>query len=222
MTPRVLGLKLPCREAYNQLNMKPVNIEPGRFVKRTSRSGREHTWRRAYAALVIGLVLQAGLAAAQNLVTNPGFETGDTSGWFAFGTPTIAAETSQVHSGTYAALVSNRSATYMGIAQSFVGVLQSGQNYNVSAWVSLVSGANQTMHLTMQKTDGSGLPTPGATITHGPKRSMLHGIEAKARRPGRCLGSINWTSSVSSDNWDDEFDWPIPLPAIPPTRRGLP
>jgi glucuronoarabinoxylan endo-1,4-beta-xylanase len=44
----------------------------------------------------------------------------------------------------------------MGIAQSFMGVLQSGQNYNVSAWVSLVSGANQTMHLTMQKIDSSG------------------------------------------------------------------
>jgi glucuronoarabinoxylan endo-1,4-beta-xylanase len=132
-------------------------MEPARFVKRTGRSGRGRTRRGAYAPLVIGLVLQAGLAAAQNLVTNPGFETGDTSGWFAFGsTTTISAETSQVHSGTYAALVSNRSATYMGIAQSFVGVLQSGQNYNVSAWVNLVSGASQTMHLTMQKIDGSG------------------------------------------------------------------
>jgi endo-1,4-beta-xylanase len=107
-------------------------------------------------ALVFRLVHQAGTAAAQNLVTNPGFETGNTSGWFAFGTPTIAIETSKVHAGAYAAEVSNRTATYMGIAQSFVGVLQSGQTYNVSAWVMVVSGGNQTMQLTMQKTDGSG------------------------------------------------------------------
>jgi len=107
-------------------------------------------------ATVFGLVLQAGTVAAQNLVTNPGFETGNTSGWFAFGTPTIAIETSKVHSGACAAAVSNRTASYMGIAQSFVGILQSGQTYNVSAWVMAVSGGNQTMQLTMQKTDGSG------------------------------------------------------------------
>ena len=73
-------------------------------------------------ALILGfLFLGAVFASAQNLVTNPGFETGDTTGWFAFGSPTISAETSQVHSGTYAAQVSNRTQTYMGIAQSFVG-----------------------------------------------------------------------------------------------------
>ena len=76
-------------------------------------------------------ILQSWLAAAQsNLTTNPGFETGDTSGWFAFGPPSISAETSQVHSGTYACLVTNRSATWNGIAQSFVGVLQAGQTHS--------------------------------------------------------------------------------------------
>ena len=39
----------------------------------------------AQHALVMGLMLQGGIAAAQNLATNPGFETGDTTGWFAFG-----------------------------------------------------------------------------------------------------------------------------------------
>src|SRR5579862_271513 len=107
--------------------------------------------------LLLGLLVTAGWSGqAQNLVTNPGFETGNTSGWFAFGSPTISVETSQVHSGTYACLVTNRTATYMGIAQSFVGVLTPGQTYNVSAWVRLVSGGNQTMQLTMQKIDGSG------------------------------------------------------------------
>ena len=110
-------------------------------------------------------VLQAAFASAQNLVTNPGFETGDTTGWFAFGSPTISAQTIQVHSGSYAGLVTNRTATYMGIAQSCLGDLQSGQTYNVSAWVRLVGGGNQTMQLTMQKMDGSG--TSYAAIASG-------------------------------------------------------
>jgi endo-1,4-beta-xylanase len=108
------------------------------------------------AILSLALMMQLSMSInAQNLVTNPGFETGNTTGWFAFGSPTISAETSQVHSGTYAAQVSNRTGTYMGIAQSFSGVLQTGQTYNVSAWVMLTSGGSQTMQLTMQMTIGS-------------------------------------------------------------------
>jgi glucuronoarabinoxylan endo-1,4-beta-xylanase len=115
--------------------------------QKNSRSNRKY-------ALILVFVIQAGLAGAQNLAINPGFETGDTTGWFAFGSPNISAQTIQVHSGSYAGLVTNRTATYMGIAQSFLGDLQSGQTYNVSAWVRLVGGGNQTMQLTMQKTDG--------------------------------------------------------------------
>jgi glucuronoarabinoxylan endo-1,4-beta-xylanase len=92
----------------------------------------------------------------QNLATNPGFETGDTSGWFAFGAPTISAQSTQVHSGTFAALVQNRTATYNGIAQTLTSVLQPNQTYNISAWVRIGSGAAQTMQLTLKKTDAGG------------------------------------------------------------------
>jgi hypothetical protein len=107
--------------------------------------------------LSLAILLQAGIAAAQNLATNPGFETGNTSGWFGFGSPALIPEKNQVHSGTYACLVTNRTATYMGIAQSLQGVLQSGQTYNISAWVKLASGSNQTMQLTFQQEDGNGV-----------------------------------------------------------------
>jgi len=134
----------------------PGNSAALTLLTAVKRNGFKNKWLSAQATLVIGCVLQAGMAAAQNLVTNPGFETGNTSGWFPFGSPTLTVETSQVHSGTYAAEVTGRTATYMGIAQSFAGILQVGQTYNVSAWVRLVSGTNQTMQLTIQKTDGSG------------------------------------------------------------------
>ena len=92
----------------------------------------KNKWLSAQAALLIGIALQSWMASAQNLATNPGFETGDTTGWFAFGSPTISAQTSQVHSGSYAGLVTDRTAAWNGIAQSFQGVLQQGQPYTVS------------------------------------------------------------------------------------------
>ncbi len=122
-------------------------------------------------SLLLGSAVQAQIATAQNLVTNPGFETGNTSGWFGFGSPTLTAETSLVHSGSYAALVSNRTATYMGIAQSFGGVLQPNTTYTISAWVQLAKGPSQTMYLTMQQEDGNGINyynvATGNAITNG-------------------------------------------------------
>jgi glucuronoarabinoxylan endo-1,4-beta-xylanase len=80
-------------------------------------------------------------------------------------------ETSQVHSGAYAAQVTGRTSTWNGIAQSLIGDLQAGQTYNVSAWLRLVSGGNQTMQLTLQKIDGSGtnytLITSGSVSSNG-------------------------------------------------------
>jgi glucuronoarabinoxylan endo-1,4-beta-xylanase len=136
------------------------------------KNGLKNKWLSTQAALAIGFVLQAGLAAAQtNLVTNPGFETGDTSGWTIQGPCTLSVETSQVHSGTYACLVTNRTQTYSGIAQSLLGKLQSGQSYNVLAWVQLASGGGQTIQVTVVKTDGSGTsyvqPAVGYATTNG-------------------------------------------------------
>jgi glucuronoarabinoxylan endo-1,4-beta-xylanase len=119
---------------------------------------------RLLSPAVIALVLQAGLAAAQmqtNLLTNPAFETGNTTGWQPFGSPTLTAENAQVHSGNFACSVTGRTATYMGISQSMLGLLQAGQTNGVSAWVRLNGGTNETMQLTVQKTDGG---TTGYTL----------------------------------------------------------
>ena len=80
-------------------------------------------------ALVIGFLLHAGLASAQqtNLLANPGFETGNTAGWSAFGSPTLTAEGAQVHTGSFACAVTGRTGTFMGISQSLVGLAQSAR-----------------------------------------------------------------------------------------------
>ena len=109
----------------------------------------------AYAALVIVIMLHAGTAAAQNLITNPGFESGSISPWASFGgSITLSVQTTQVHSGTYAAEVTNRTQTYEGISQSVLSILTPGQTYNVSAWVRLVNGVNQNVQMTVQTTIG--------------------------------------------------------------------
>jgi O-glycosyl hydrolase len=129
-------------------------------VSRLNRPGKRKGFKLGWAGvrtmLAVGFAAQAGIAAAQNLATNPGFETGNTTGWFAFGSPSISAQSSQVHSGSFAGQVTNRTATFNGIAQSFQGVLQANQTYSISAWLRLVSGSSQTMQLTMQKVDGNG------------------------------------------------------------------
>ncbi len=106
--------------------------------------------------MVIGLLLQGTSVFAQNLASNPGFEAGNTSGWFPFGSPTISAETSVVHTGNFACLVTNRTMSFMGAAQSFGGILQTGQVYNVSTWVQMVNDNNQNVQIECQKIDGNG------------------------------------------------------------------
>ena len=92
------------------------------------------------------------MVVAQNIARNPVFETSNTSGWSPFSSPTISASTPQVHAG----LVTNRTATYMGISQSFFGTLQPNQPYAVSVWVRLAAGANQIIQVPAQIIDGSG------------------------------------------------------------------
>src|SRR5271165_6041510 len=122
-------------------------------------------WRLGMLALLVTTMMLTTTSLGQNLAVNPGFESGSTASWFGFGSPTISTETAVVHSGSYAGMVTNRTATYMGIAQSFLGVLQTNQTYIVSVWLQLVTGPSQTVQVTAQKIDGSG--TTYAAITSG-------------------------------------------------------
>ena len=167
-------------------------------------------------ALVIGFLLHAGLASAQqtNLLANPGFETGNTAGWSAFGSPTLTAEGAQVHTGSFACAVTGRTGTFMGISQSLVGLaqsgqIQSGQVYNVSAWVMLDGGTNQTMQLTMQKTDGSG--TGYTQIASGTVASsgwtQLSGTYTY--NPSGSVSALNFYAEVPSSSTNSYFIYDV-------------
>ena len=158
------------------------------------------TWLCAQHALVIGLILQGGTAAAQNLATNPGFETGSTTGWFIWGPCTLSVETYQVNSGNYACEVSGRTDTWNGIAQSLLGVLQPSQTYNFSVWLRLASGSSQTMALTLQQVDGSGTSytwiASGSVSTNG----WIQFAGQYAFNPSGTVSALNLYAEVPSSS----------------------
>jgi endo-1,4-beta-xylanase len=105
---------------------------------------------------------------AQNLLQNPGFESGTTS-WSGWGPVSLSSSTAQPRTGSRSALVANRTDAWNGVAQSLLGVLQPTNTYRISAWVRLASGSNQPVLLTMHKVDGSG--TSYQTVASGTGQS---------------------------------------------------
>jgi GH35 family endo-1,4-beta-xylanase len=107
------------------------------------------------SAICCLLLVCSSRASAQNLLQNPGFESG-TVGWSAWGPVSFTSSTAQAHSGARSALIQNRTDTWNGVAQSLLTVLQPSNTYRISAWVRLASGTGQPVMLTMHKVDGGG------------------------------------------------------------------
>jgi hypothetical protein len=93
-------------------------------------------------------------AIPQNLLANPGFETGDATGWMSnWG---LAADTNPVHDGNYSGLASGRTATWDGAWQSLLGLMDDGKTYRISGWVMLQNADSNYVQLTVKKTDLGG------------------------------------------------------------------
>jgi len=88
-------------------------------------------WGFASSIALVGMMLNA--AQAQNLVTNPGFESG-TNDWFSFGPATVVAS-SGGHSGAACAGIALPTGSSPGIGQRMPPELQPGQTYTWSAWL---------------------------------------------------------------------------------------
>ena len=89
-------------------------------------------------------ILSAFQIGAQNLALNPGFESG-TTGWSGYGSVTFTSSSAQPHIGSRSALVQNRTATWNGVAQSLLGVLQPTNTYRISAWDRYWSGGSDCL-----------------------------------------------------------------------------
>ena len=91
-----------------------------------------------------------------NLITNPGMETGNTTGWAVNGAGTISASTAQKHSGSYSLLHTGRTATWNGSMQNITSKVQNGRTYACSGWVRLDNTSSASIIMTIKKVDGGG------------------------------------------------------------------
>ncbi len=94
-------------------------------------------------------------AIAENLLTNPGFESGNTSGWTDWGCD-LMATTSPVHTGSYSGLASDRTESWQGPVQSVLGDMEDGKTYRISGWIRLQNADSSSIGLTVQQTDSGG------------------------------------------------------------------
>lgn len=100
----------------------------------------------------------AALAGASNVLGNPGFEASSSmSGWVTFGgTPTLQGSTLSKHGGTRSALISDRSATYMGIARDIRNLVQVDKGHDLRIWVRTRQNLAATYDLGIKRVDAAG------------------------------------------------------------------
>jgi hypothetical protein len=152
-----LGPVSPCLDAGNNADVpgditKDLNGLP-RFID----SCRNDTGSGTPPIVDIGAYeFQHTWYRQQNLLANPGFETGDATGWITTWGWNFTATTEQVHSGIYSGLANNRSDTWQGAWHSVMGLMDDGKTYRISGWVRLQNAASRTVSLTVSQTDSGG------------------------------------------------------------------
>lgn len=89
-----------------------------------------------------------------NLLTNPGFETGTTTGWSPFGCSISVATVP--HSGSYSCLANDRTGSWSGPSQSLLGLISDGETCSISGWVRIENASSADVKITIKQVDGSG------------------------------------------------------------------
>ncbi len=111
--------------------------------------------RLLFLFLIIISFTTASVRAAGNLLDNPGFELGNTSGWTNWGCG-LRVTSDQVHSGNYSILAYNRTQSWHGPVQSILGAVANGQTYTISGWIRLQNASSDDIGLTLKQTDSGG------------------------------------------------------------------
>ncbi len=103
-------------------------------------------------------ILSSALYADTNVLINPGFETGDTTGWYNRGDALTEVVGAPVNSGSYSVIVYNRTSNWHGIEQDLVGKIVEGQVYQISGYVMLANAAiaDPNVQCTIQQTVDGG------------------------------------------------------------------
>ena len=122
--------------------------------------------RRLFFLLLIISLVNPYIKAAENLLINPDFELGNTTGWTDWGC-NLTATQDQVFSGNYSAFVSNRTQSWQGPVQSLLGVLEDGKTYTISGWVRLENSPVEKFGITISQTDSNGTKFTAINFSNG-------------------------------------------------------
>jgi non-reducing end alpha-L-arabinofuranosidase len=104
-----------------------------------------------------------------SLLTNGNIESG-TSGWSVFGSGSLAASTSTVHSGANSLLITGRTASWNGPSQDLTSRLVNGKSYTTNVWMRTQSGSptgKVTLALTVNGTTNFLTLAQGAVNSSG-------------------------------------------------------
>lgn len=105
-------------------------------------------------ALILTILFCLASTSSACLLSNPGFDWGDTTGWTTTGGGSLSVSTSQAYEGSYSGKMSSRTATWQGPYRDLVGQLTNYYTYEFSCWMRMAS-ANDTVTLTFIKQDDS-------------------------------------------------------------------
>ena len=115
---------------------------------------------KKFSWLALGAALAFATAASAQSVTNPGFESGDLSGWSTFGLGWRIGTGDDAHDGTYG-FVCDILDTHVG--EEWRGVYQSvsvtgGETYDAGVWIRSVSVSSSASWFELQWLDSGGSP----------------------------------------------------------------
>ncbi len=110
----------------------------------------------ATVALGLGFAAQPAAAQVDNLLTNPGFETGDFSSWNVFGMGWRISEGDDANSGTFGAvndvLTSDDANQFRGLQQTIDA--EPGETYTASTFIRTVAQNESAAFLELEFFDG--------------------------------------------------------------------
>src|SRR5205814_1991684 len=96
--------------------------------------------------LAVAAAFSFAYPAKANLITNPGFETGDFTGWSVTGAATVTGTFNGImpHTGSFQAVLGSHNAASGEIDQSIATI--AGQSYTINFWLALPPpGANPNL-----------------------------------------------------------------------------
>jgi hypothetical protein len=122
-----------------------------------------------------------------NLLTNGTIESG-TSGWSVFGSGTLAANTSTVHSGADSLQITGRTASWNGPSQDLTAKVTNGRSFTTNVWMRSLSGSptgKVTLAVTANGTTNYLTLAQGAVNSSG--WTLLSGT-----------ATVSWTGTLST------------------------